>query len=253
MNIEEAIQRLGACKDTLSDAEKSFLDDNGYLPLGRILTQDQVNAFISCLDKLTEIEGDEAGKELHQEDGTIRVSNLVNKGPMFDICFTHSRLLAGIQHVLGPSFKLSSLDCRMALPGQGHQALHVDWRTEWGAEDYYVCNSIWLLDDFTEENGATRLVPGSQCSGKSPREVLEDPTQPHPDEIQLVAPSGTVVIFNSHTWHSGRLNKTDLRRRAVLAYFCRRDQAQLTDQQKYICPETLTRLSEEARVILDVQ
>ena len=133
MNIEQAIQKLGVREDTLSNTEKSFLDENGYLPLGSLLSPDQVSAFISRLDELAEIEGEDAGKELHQEDGTIRVSNLVNKDEMFEFCFTHPRLLAGISHVLGSNFRLSSLDCRMALPGQGHQALHVDWGQDWEA------------------------------------------------------------------------------------------------------------------------
>ena len=72
---------------------------------------------IRRLDELAELEGEDAGKELHQEGGTIRVSNLVNKGPMFEIGFSHPRVLAAIRHVIGPRFKLSSLDCRMALPG----------------------------------------------------------------------------------------------------------------------------------------
>ncbi len=118
--------------------------------------------------------------------------------------------------------------------------------------DYYVCNSIWLLDDFTSENGATRIVPGSHRSGKLPIDAMDDPMDTHPDEIQLNAPAGTVVIFNSHTWHGGTLNESDAPRRAMHAYFCRRNQPQQTDQRKYILPETYERLSDPARFILDV-
>lgn len=252
MNMDAPLREFGVRDDTLSSEEKQFLDLNGYLPLKNILTQEQVARLICRLDELAALEGEDAGVELHQEGGTIRVSNLVNKGPMFEIGFSHPRVLAAIHHVIGPRFKLSSLDCRMALPGQGHQAFHADWRSGVKAGDYYVCNSMWLLDDFTVENGATRVVPGSHRSGKHPKDTLEDATQKHPDEIQLIASAGTVIIFNSHLWHAGGLNQTDSPRHGMLAYYCRRDQNQLTDQRKFIRPETHARLSEAQRFILAV-
>jgi ectoine hydroxylase-related dioxygenase (phytanoyl-CoA dioxygenase family) len=111
-------------------------------------------------------EGDQARTEFRQEPGTERLSDLVNKGDVFDICYTHARILASIAHVLTPDFKLSPLNYRAALPGQGHQALHADWSVPVAAGQFRVCNSIWLLDDFTAENGPTRLVPGSHLRGR---------------------------------------------------------------------------------------
>lgn len=252
MDMNTALYELGVRDDTLSTEDKHFLDMRGYLPLENILPQKQIAPMIHRLDELAAIEGEDAGKELHQEGGTIRVSNLVNKGPMFEIGFSHPRVLAAIRHVIGQRFKLSSLDCRMALPGQGHQAFHADWRSGVEPGDYYVCNSMWLLDDFTVENGATRVVPGSHRSGKHPKDALEDPTQKQPEEIQLLARAGTVIVFNSHLWHAGGLNQTDARRHGMLAYYCRRDHKQLTDQRKFIHPDTHARLNEAQRFILGV-
>jgi ectoine hydroxylase-related dioxygenase (phytanoyl-CoA dioxygenase family) len=205
------------------------------------------------VDALTEAEGDNAGKEVHQEAGADRLSDLINKDAIFDICYTHPKVLAGIAHVLHSDLKLSSLNFRAALPGYGLQHLHADWNGAVTPGEYFVCNSIWLLDDFTNENGATRVVPGSHLSGKSPRDEMADPTQPHPREVLLTARAGTVVIFNSHTWHGGTLNRTPNRRRALHSYFCRRDQPQQLDQRKYVRPETLARISPAAKCILDVE
>src|SRR5918997_4669045 len=99
----------------------------GYLPLHGVLTPEQVKQFGARLDELTAQEGEDAGKEVHQEAGTDRLSDLVNKDPMFTVCFTHPRVLAAIAHVLGDELKLSSLNSRAALPGQGLQHLHTDW------------------------------------------------------------------------------------------------------------------------------
>jgi ectoine hydroxylase-related dioxygenase (phytanoyl-CoA dioxygenase family) len=252
MDLREALLALGVTDQTLSQEEKDKLDRDGYLPLSNILSADQIAHITKRTDELIAIEGESAGKEVHQEAGTNRLSDLVNKDPIFEICFTHPRLLAAMNHVLRGDLKLSSLNYRAALPGSGNQGLHADWSTAAEPGNYYVCNSAWLLDDFTETNGATRLIPGSQRSGKLAKDVLADPTQTQPDEILVIAPAGTVVIFNSHTWHGGTLNRTDRPRRVLHSYFTRRDQTQQLDQKAYIRPETYERLSPPARFILDV-
>lgn len=252
MTIVEALQELGVRDDTLTAAEKEQLDRDGYLPLYNILTREQIDAMNARLTELLAEEGTEAGKEVHQEAGTDRLSDLVNKSPVFEVCFTHPRLLAGIAHVLGGDLKLSSLNFRAALPGQGLQGLHADWGGPVPPGEYQVCNSIWLLDDFTENNGSTRVVPGSNRSGKMPGDEMAKTSDAHPNEVKLLAPAGTVVIFNSHTWHGGTLNTSDKPRRALHSYFTRRHHGQQLDQKKYIRPETYDRLSEAARLILDV-
>ncbi|MDA1120534.1 MAG: phytanoyl-CoA dioxygenase family protein, partial [Bacteroidetes bacterium] len=148
--------------------------------------------------------------------------------------------------------KLSALNYRGALPGHGLQQLHVDWHEAVPADAYKVCNSIWLLDDFSVANGATRLVPCTHKHGALPQDVLQDPFAPHPAEIILEAPAGTVVIFNSHTWHGGTINRTDKPRRAVHSYFCQHDQPQQVDQKRYIRKDTLARISQATRTLLDV-
>ena len=245
----------------LTQAEVRFLDQQGYVSLGRVLLPNQLRAIQTRLQKLLDEEGERAGSELHdspyirhpKEEGADRLADLVNKDPLFDVFYTHPRVLAGVAHVLGPDIKLSSLNYRAALPGYGLQKLHADWHEATAPGDYKVCNTIWLLDDFSADNGATRLVPGTHRSGVLPQEELADPYAPHPDEVLLEAVAGTVVIFNSHTWHGGTVNRTDRPRRAVHSYFCRRDQPQQIDQQRYFLPATRDRLSEAARWLLDVK
>lgn len=251
MTMEEALADLGVHSDTLTEGEKRFLDENGYLPLEGILSAQQATAMRTRFDELMAAEGEDAGKEVHQEAGTNRLADLVNKGEVFEVCFTHPRVLAAMRHVLGPNFKLSSLNGRASLPGQGLQGLHADWASAVAPGDYYVCNSIWLLCDFTKENGATRVVPGSHRSGRHPKE-LADPKVPHPDEVLLTGQAGTVVIFNSHTWHGGTLNGSDQPRYGLHGYYCRRDQTQQLVQKNYIRAETRARLSKAAQMVLDV-
>ncbi len=253
MEIKAALTELGVREDSLSAAEREFLDGNGYLPLPNVLTAERTAAMAARLDELAAAESATAGTEFKQEQGTIRLANLVDKDPLFEICFTHPRVLAAIAHVLQGDLKLSSLNGRFALPGEGLQALHCDWKGAVTAGAFQVCNSIWLFDDFTVENGATRVVPGSQNWGETPQEALDDPTAPHPDQVLLTAPAGTVVIFNSHTWHGGTLNRTEKPRRAMHSYFTRREQPQQTNQREWLSAATVQRLSPAARCVLDVE
>ena len=256
----EALTQLGVSAGLLSPGEKNFLDQNGYLNLGKILSDEQLHAIRNKIQELLEREGENAGSELidspyirhPKESGADRLADLVNKGAEFDIFYTHPKVLAAISHVLGADIKLSSLNYRAAKPGAGLQKLHVDWHEAVTPGDYKVCNSIWLLDDFYRENGATRVVPGSHLNSSLPQDVLDDPLAPHPEEVIIKAPAGSVVIFNSHVWHGGTTNQTSSARRAIHSYFCRRDQPQQVDQKRYIRKETLERLTEGAVKILGI-
>ncbi len=244
----------------LTKQEVEFLDTYGYLNLGQLLTVDQVKQVNDRISELMESEGENAGSELAEskyirhpkEEGADRLADLVNKGPVFDIFYTQERVLAGIEVVLGNAYKLSSLNYRAAKPKQGLQKLHVDWKNTVVDGSYKVCNSIWLLDDFTEYNGSTRIVPKSHKLSSLPDEVMADPLEKHPDEIRIIAPAGSVFIFNSHVWHGGTTNQTDQVRRSIHSYFCSREQPQQIDQKKYITGETLQRIGERGRGILDV-
>jgi Phytanoyl-CoA dioxygenase (PhyH) len=258
--MDTLLSKLGVTDATLSPAEKAFLAENGYLNLGKLLSAEQLASIQQRLKELMDEEGENSGSELMdspyirhpKEEGADRLADLVNKGADFDVFYTHPRVLAAMAEVLGEAFKLSSLNYRAAKPGKGLQKLHVDWHEAVAVNDFKVCNSIWLLDDFCEENGATRIVPGTHLTGEMPQDVLADPLATHPKEVLIEAPAGSVFIFNSHAWHGGTNNRTQQPRRAIHSYFCRKDQPQQIDQKRYIQPETLERISPMARAILDV-
>lgn len=250
--IEEALETLGVKPYTLTEEEKTSLDDRGYVLLPNMMTLNELEELRVKYEELMAKEGANAGKEVHQEQGTRRLADLVNKGECFDKLYTHPRLLAAIYHVLKREFKLSSLNARDSIPGSGLQALHADWGERSVHEPFNVCNSIWLIDDFTPDNGATRIVPGTHLLAGSPGDYMEDPCEPHPEEVLITAPAGTVAVFNSHLWHGGTLNRTDLTRRAMHVYFTAKEYPQQLNQAKYIQKETYDRISPAARYILGV-
>lgn len=252
MDMQSALATFGVTDATLSDEEIQHLDQRGYLPLPAVMTPEEAGAIRGRVQALMAEEGDEAGSEFGQEKGAVRLANLVDKDPLFEVCFSHPRVLAAMNHVLKGDFKLSSLNGRASVPGDGVQAFHADWSSGVDPNDFQVCNSIWLLVDFTAENGATRIVPGSHRSGKVPRDVMDNPWEKHPEEILLTGAAGTVVIFNSHLWHAGTTNHSDAPRYALHSYFTRRHNAQQMDQKAFLSEATLSRLGPAQRFILDV-
>lgn len=253
MNITQALRTLGVRDDLLTADEKSRLDTDGYLPLPGLLTREQVEAMRQRQAELLAEEGENAGKEVHQEAGTDRLSNLINKGRLFHVVLHHPRFLAAIAHVLDGDLKLSSLNSRNALPGQGLQSLHADWGCLETPGQYQVCNSLWLLDDFTPDNGATRLVPGTHRDTKTPSDVMPDTKTTHPNEILVQGKAGDVVVMNSHVWHGGTVNRTNAPRRVMHGYFCRRHNPPQCDWQRYLTRATWEELSEAERVVLAVR
>src|SRR5258708_39747641 len=87
--MQDVVENLGVRPDTLTQQEQDQLDREGFLPLSGILTLDQLGSLRAQGDELLRIEGDQAGTEFRQEAGTERLSALVNKGAVFDLCFTH--------------------------------------------------------------------------------------------------------------------------------------------------------------------
>jgi ectoine hydroxylase-related dioxygenase (phytanoyl-CoA dioxygenase family) len=244
---------FGASPALLSAADRATLDEQGFLALPGLLDPATTAAIARRCDELVEAEGDQAGLEAHQEAGTDRLANLVDKDPLFDLVWNNPRQLSAIAHVLGwQPEKVFSLNGRSARPGQGHQNLHVDWSGAVAPDHYQITNSIWMLDDFTAENGATRVVPGSHRWGQVPGDAMADPGAPHPDEVLVLGPAGTCVVFNSHLWHGGTRNRTAAPRRAIHAAFVRRDQRQQTVFADYLHEATYQRLTPAQRYLLAV-
>ncbi len=127
------------------------------------------------------------------------------------------KVLAVIEAVLGEDLVLGSMNCRIVRPGDPDQKLHSDiphvHRRAAGAP--VMLQAVWMIDGFSEEKGATWIVPGSHRHGESyPPEGL---AVPH--AIQPTGPAGSVVIFNGQCWHGGGANRSQQRRRAVFGHY----------------------------------
>lgn len=252
-NIQEALEEIGASPSLLTEEEKRKVNEDGFVIFHDLIDKEWLEQLRNTFEELSEKEGFAAGKEVHKEKGVRRLSDLMNKGEVFDGVYTHPKILAAAYYVLGRELHLYSFNARDAQKGEGHQGIHADWSARKVEETYHVVNAIWVLDDFEEDNGTTRVVPGSHCLPGIPKDYMEDNSAPHPDEVLAVCKAGSVIFCNAHVWHGGTTNKTGKIRRVLHNCFSVREHEQQQDQRRFIRKVTYDRISPAARYILNVE
>jgi ectoine hydroxylase-related dioxygenase (phytanoyl-CoA dioxygenase family) len=236
---------------SLTDEQRAQLRHDGFLILPGAIAPPLRQRVLDRLEELYAAEGAQAGAEFKQEPGARRLANLVDKDPVFAECIVQPALLECVREVIGERFKLSSLNARSANPHNGEdQPLHADGGALPDERGAWVCNTLWMLDDVTAENGALRVIPGSHKAGRLPAAALADPRAPHPDEIMLTARAGDVWVIDGHLWHGGLANRTDRPRRALHVYYTRWDKPQQMHQKRFVRPEVQARLTPDQRQLL---
>ena len=192
------------------DADLARVERDGYVILPDLLTAEQI-AEIRCaaLPLL-----DRQGRNAFEGRATQRVYSVLNKTRACDVIADHPRVLALLDRLLLPNYLLSMLQVISIQPGEQAQMLHTDDafyplprpRKALGAA------TIWAIDDFTADNGATDIIPASHLWG----ERRPDPAERQPE----VMPAGSCVFFVGTLWHAGGANRSQQARLAVTAQYC---------------------------------
>ena len=146
---------------------------------------------------------------------TVRVYNLLVRGDVFARVPVHANVLPVVEGVLDPGCLLSSLSSIAIGAGESAQPIHADDQLIPLPKPHppVVCNTMWALTDFTEANGATRLVPGSH---------LQDSPDygGRYDSIPAEMARGSVLVWHGSLWHGGGANATDDRRVGIACNYC---------------------------------
>jgi ectoine hydroxylase-related dioxygenase (phytanoyl-CoA dioxygenase family) len=211
---------------------KADLDEFGYCLVEGALAPEQVAALRARVREQADLEVADRTCWLDTGGANQRVFHLLNKGQVFVDLVQHPLAMELMGHLLctpaqkvrlgreelGNEFLLSSVIANIAGPGGYRQELHSDQLfipEPWTFSQ--VGNIMWMLDDFTEEIGATRVVPGSHRFGRNPT-----PGEMADQSIAAEAPAGTAMAFDGRLWHGTGANVTaDRRRYGILAYYCR--------------------------------
>ena len=206
----------------LSASEKNQLDQHGFLLLESLIPTDTTTELREHALALAETE-QQAGKgHSYLANGSAqRVWNLVDKGEIFEEAIQQPKMLAAMEYLLGADCTLSSFTVNVLYPGAPDAGLHIDYPLSGLPTPRpnfpMVANSVWFLDDWTLENGATRCVPGSHRR----LAALPEPGVEYDDAVQICGPRGSVLIVNGAIWHGSSENKTNKSRVGLLGFFCR--------------------------------
>jgi hypothetical protein len=217
VEFEEAMAALGVRAGALAAAQRRTLDEQGYLVLpGAVATKD-LERLRSAFDRACDLEG-------IPPRGTRHPTRLIDGDAAFVGFLIFPALLAAVQHVLGRPFLAGAVAGRDPMPGFGQQGLHTDGIDPGPSTPFQIVTALGLLDDFTQDNGATRLVPGSHRWRRPPPKSLTVPASRHPDQVVMTAPAGSVLVFNGYLWHSGTCNRSGDHRRVTQCSFVGREQ-----------------------------
>jgi Phytanoyl-CoA dioxygenase (PhyH) len=214
--FEAALAALGVSTTSLTLKETTALDDQGWVILESLCSRDTLERLQRAFESVFADVGFSLGG---RQSGTRHLGDLLRRDPSFEIALTNSRVLAAARHVLGRPFRVMQLGGRDPLPGYGQQGLHTDWLPRMPSDPFVVVTAIWLLDDFTPTNGATRLVPGSHRTPRPLPKSMQQPESRHPRQHLVIAPAGSALVFNGHLWHSGTRNDSSSPRRVLQCQF----------------------------------
>jgi ectoine hydroxylase-related dioxygenase (phytanoyl-CoA dioxygenase family) len=221
-SIPDVLRPHGVTASTLSPADRSRLEQLGFLHWPELCKGDLLERLRSTLE---EVGGNRSPKD--NAPTPIDPTGLSTFGriPVLQQAWLQTRALAAVHLVLQRPFRLFSVGERTARPGRGLQGLHTDWLPRSRGEPFSVVTVLWMLDAFTMNNGATRVVPASHLSPQPLPRSQQAPRHHHPDEQVIEAPAGSVLLFNGHLWHSGTLNRSSQPRRSLQVQYIARDHA----------------------------
>ena len=182
------------------------LDRNGYTILENVIDAGLV---ARILNRVREIERETLPQE---ESGTpvdgssqLRTAGLLSLDPLFWDVPIHPEVLPLVELVLDPGCLLTSLSAIDVMPGKNRQPVHPDDALIPLERPHQpiVCTCMWAITDFTEENGATRLLPGSHRADGPP-----DYAREYEGLVPAVMRAGSVLVFSGSLWHQAADNTT---------------------------------------------
>lgn len=220
------------------------LDDQGWTIVENAIEPALIDELSLALRALEDELGIEPTPNTFEGANTKRVFNLLaHEGPWPQVP-THRAIAPIIQGVLGEGFLISSLASVSIGPGEVAQPIHADDQMMRLVKPHVptVCNTMWALTDFTEANGATRLVPGSHHL-KTPKYREVERHASIPAEMER----GSVLVWTGSLWHGGGANTTDGWRTGIAMNYCAGFIRQQENQQLGIPPERMATFTPELR------
>ena len=206
--------------------------EDGYTILPDAIEPEFIDEIDRALLELEQRLGTVPADNLFEGVHTWRVYNLLVHGETFQKIPVHPNVLPVVEGVLDRGLLISSLSSIAIGPDEQAQPIHADDQLIPLTRPHIpiICNTMWAITDFTEENGATRLVPGSHRRDEPPN-PLE-----HYETIAAEMPKGSVLVWVGSLWHGGGANHSNQRRVGIAMNYCAGYIRQQENQQLGVPP-----------------
>jgi ectoine hydroxylase-related dioxygenase (phytanoyl-CoA dioxygenase family) len=246
--------------DSIDAAVRELTHGRGYVVLEGLFDRDTVAEARARVLELaaTEAPTIDPNDPLAVFDATDHVWNLVDKGAVFERMVQEPTILAVFSRILGAEVRLGSFAARIVAADTEPQTPHCDypyWDLDKPAtfpmglnSGYFLnCQSTLMLDDFTVENGATRVAPGTQVHGRFPTAAAFEPIAE-----QTTGPAGSAMLMTGLLWHCAGVNRTDSPRVGILGQYLPQFVKPMEDQRASVSAAVVERAGPELRSLLGI-
>ncbi len=215
------------------------LDRDGYSIVRDAFDAQRVAALNADIDRLEAELRITPSSNSFEGEATTRVYNLLAHGALYEAIPVHPVVLALMVHLLGDGCLVSSLSSITIGPGETAQPIHADDQVMPLPKPHpaTTANSMWAVTDFTEGNGATRIIPGTHVADHSP--IYGQ----HYRSVAAEMSAGSILVWHGSLWHGGGANTTNVRRRGIAMNYCAGFIRQQENQQLGIPLDTLRSFS----------
>lgn len=217
--------RFTAASGELPGAAAEAVNRDGWAIVEGVISAARVAALIEEVERVEREQSIGFGPNDFEGFRTRRIFNLIQYSPLFRELVVDEGVLGLVGALLGSDFLLSGTTSMHISPGETEQFLHADDGMITLPRPHVptMITTLWALSDFADENGATRLVSGSNLYPNMPKRNEEH------DSVAAEMPAGSVLLLHGSTWHGGGANHTADRERYGLsiqfvAGWCRQQQ-----------------------------
>jgi ectoine hydroxylase-related dioxygenase (phytanoyl-CoA dioxygenase family) len=228
----------------MSDPIEVFQRD-GYVILERAIDRVAIDELIAALAPFEA--NRPMGRNAFEGQHSQRVYSLSGKGAPFLRLAEHPDVLSLLDRTLLPNYLLSTVQSIRLHPGELAQAWHTDDAFYLSARPHAMplaITVIWAIEDFTSDNGATEVIPGSHRWG------IEHPDTCDVEAVAAAMPAGSAIVFDAAIWHRGGANRSAGTRLAISPQYCQPYLRPQESQLLIMPPESARACTERMRSLL---
>jgi ectoine hydroxylase-related dioxygenase (phytanoyl-CoA dioxygenase family) len=224
-----------------------IVQGKGYVMLPELFPPEEIAAARSRILHIATTEP--TGRFLKTGDRS-RLFRLLDEAEIFAQMVQHPQVMAIVEAIVGDDMTLSGFSAHILNPGASHMGAHVDYpyftmTPPYPTTPVLEIQAIWMMEDFTETNGAPLFAAHTQKLGQFP-----DPQRFAEIAEKVTGKAGSVVLSHGLCWHDTASNQADRPRVSVLGNYNPKFIRPLENALPHLSPTFLEQASPKLRQLL---